>query len=292
MIKEFYDHHKGGVYVAFSGGKDSTVLLDLCRRLYPEITAVFCDTGLEYPENRAFAETIDNVTVVKPKVPFTEVLNLHGYPVISKEVAKIIKYARRGTLWAANALEGKYADGAPCELKKRYKKWKFLLNAPFEISDHCCYVMKKSPLEIFQRREKKYPIIGITAADSLQRKQGWFKTGCNSFAQKSRSKPLSFWTEQDILLYLKEYNSLGYSEAYGELKIKENLNIKDDKKEETTLYFTGAERTGCMFCMFGAHLEKEPNRFQKMKLSHPKLYDYCINKLGCGEVLDYLQVKY
>ena len=104
LIKEFYDHHKGGAYVAFSGGKDSTVRLELCRHLYPEITAVSCDTGLEYPENRAFAKTIDNVTVVKPKIPFTKVLGLHGYPIISKKVAKIIKHARRGTPWAVNAL--------------------------------------------------------------------------------------------------------------------------------------------------------------------------------------------
>ena len=47
-----------------------------------------------------------------------------------------------------------------------------------------------------------------------------------------------------------------------------------------------------MFCMFGAHLEKEPNRFQRLKETHPKQYDYCINKLGLGEVLDYINVKY
>lgn len=61
---------------------------------------------------------------------------------------------------------------------------------------------------------------------------------------------------------------------------------------ERKLYTTGCDRTGCMFCMFGVHLEKEPNRFQRMKITHPKQYDYCINKLGCGAVLDYIGVKY
>ena len=55
---------------------------------------------------------------------------------------------------------------------------------------------------------------------------------------------------------------------------------------------TGAKRTGCMFCMFGVHLEKEPNRFQRMALTHPKQYDFCIHKLGCGKVLDFLGVPY
>ena len=52
-----------------------------------------------------------------------------------------------------------------------------------------------------------------------------------------------------------------------------------------------------MFCMFGAHLEKEPNRFQRMKVNYPKQYDFCIrpieeNGLGLGGVMDYIGVKY
>ena len=54
----------------------------------------------------------------------------------------------------------------------------------------------------------------------------------------------------------------------------------------------GADRTGCMFCMFGVHLEKGKNRFQRMKTTHPKLWKYCIDGLGCGKVLDYVGVKY
>ena len=33
------------VYVSFSGGKDSTIVLWLARKLYPEIKSVFCNTG-------------------------------------------------------------------------------------------------------------------------------------------------------------------------------------------------------------------------------------------------------
>jgi len=60
-IREWHDHWLGQTYIAFSGGKDSTVLLDLVRELYPETPAVFCDTGLEYPEIKDFVKTIPNV---------------------------------------------------------------------------------------------------------------------------------------------------------------------------------------------------------------------------------------
>ncbi len=49
-IIEWYEHYNGQVCVSFSGGKDSTVLLHIARKLYPNITAVFSKTGLEYPE--------------------------------------------------------------------------------------------------------------------------------------------------------------------------------------------------------------------------------------------------
>ncbi len=49
-IRKWYEYWDGNVYVSFSGGKDSTVLLHIVRSLYPDVKAVFSDTGLEYPE--------------------------------------------------------------------------------------------------------------------------------------------------------------------------------------------------------------------------------------------------
>lgn len=81
--------------VSFSGGKDSTVLLHMCRKLYPNIPAVFSNTGLEYPEIQSFVKKHDNVKIVRPKMQFSEVISTYGYPLIGKEVAEAIYYARR-----------------------------------------------------------------------------------------------------------------------------------------------------------------------------------------------------
>lgn len=103
-IAEWYHHYDGRVHVSFSGGKDSTVLLYICRKLFPDIRAMFCDTGLEYPEIRAFVKTWDNVDWVRPEKSFLQVIKEYGYPVIGKEVAHYVYYARRGEGWASCAL--------------------------------------------------------------------------------------------------------------------------------------------------------------------------------------------
>lgn len=295
-IMEWYQHWGGKVYVSFSGGKDSTVLLDLARRVYPDIEAVFVDTGLEYPEVRKFALSKGNVKKLKPEMRFDEVIEKYGYPVVSKEVSEAVEEARKNILQGKSdtkrvrqlyGLEKIPGTDKPSPYNKT--KWKFLLEAPFKISKKCCHVMKKQPMYDYERKTGKKPMIGTMAEESHLRKSHWIQSGCNAFeAKRPTSKPLSFWREQDILKYLK-ITGLDYCSVYGEIKeqAQETMEFVERK-----LYTTGCDRTGCMFCMFGAHLEKEPNRFQRMKITHPKQYDYCINKLGCGAVLDHIDVPY
>ena len=103
--------------------------------------------------------------------------------------------------------------------------------------------------------------------------------------QRPLSQPLAFWLEEDILRYLK-MTGIPYAPIYGDI-------VESRKKNGTPiLKTTGVSRSGCMYCMYGVHLEHEPNRFQLMQVTHPQQYDYCINKLGCGAVLDYIGVPY
>lgn len=282
-IKQFYEHFDGKVYVSFSGGKDSTVLLHLVRSLFPEVSAVFVDTGLEYPEVRSFVKSFDNVTILRPEMSFNKVIEEYGYPVISKEVAQFIEDNRKNP----NGYTAKKFNPNSDYVKKygsRFclAKWNFLKDSDIKISSQCCRIMKKTPAKKFEKESGLKPYIATMAAESNLRKQEYIKKGCNSFESKRpASTPLGFWTEQDILQYLVE-NNLPYCSVYGE--------IKQDKNGK--YYTTGAKRTGCMFCMFGVHNEKSPNKFELMRETHPKLHDYCINKLGCGRVLDFIGVKY
>ncbi len=281
-IREFFDQCDGDPVVSFSGGKDSTVLLHLVRSMYPDTPAVFADTGLEYPELREFVKTFDNVTWIKPKMNFKETINKYGYPVVSKEVSRAVYYARRGGQWAIMKMQGKYKrTGEDNPLYQRYKKFIPLISAPFLVSDSCCTVFKKSPF----KTQKSPQILGTMAQESALREQHWLANGCNSFSETgaSKSMPLSFWTEQDILRYIKQ-NGLEICSVYGDL-VCGDVDEDGNKLYDTLfdddmcgkLEFTGCQRTGCAYCGFGAHLEKGESRFERLKQTHPSLYNYCIN---------------
>ena len=297
-IQEWYDYWDGGVYVSFSGGKDSTVLLHLVRSMYPDVQAVFVNTGLEYPEIQAFAKQHDNVTILRPSMSFNEVLREYGYPMIGKDVAQRLYYAKRGTASALRDLDAVNSDGTYSKFKaSHYGKYKPMVSLPIRFSHKCCLVMKEAPLRTFERQHHMHPIMGTMATESMRRKQAWMAVGCNAFEGAApSSKPLSVWTEQDILRYLMQFN-VPYCSIYGE--IQEDADGK--------LYTTGATRTGCIFCGFGCHHDKAPTRFQRLKQSHPKQYEYCINGgrygddgiwkpnsegLGMGHVFDELNKLY
>ena len=290
-IREWYDAFDGEVYVAFSGGKDSTVLLRMVREMYPEVPAVFCDTGLEYPEIREFVKTVENVTWIKPEMNFRKVIQEYGYPVASKETSQRIYEIRNYNIseeYRAKLL-GKGRRSIP-------QKWRTLIDAPFQVSSKCCKIMKKKPLQKYEKETGKVAFVATMACEGSLRLNSWRVYGCNAFDKDiPQSRPMSFWLEKDVLEYLVTYN-VPYCPVYGEI-VQEDKQTTLFDDERGGLVTTGCNRTGCMFCMYGCHMEKAPNRFQIMKETHPKQYNYCMKPwneggLGLDEVLTYIHVDH
>lgn len=241
-------------YVSFSGGKDSTVLLDICRRFVSrDIKAVFDNTGNEFPEIVRFVRQVENVTVITPKLNIRQVLAEHGFPLISKEVAKEIREAKttRSDCLLKKRLFGKFSREGYTN-GKIPDKWKYLIREPFMISEKCCDILKKRPFGKYNRESGEVPIIGTMAQESRLRLQQYIRRGgCNSFTENHLgSYPLSIWTDADIWAYIRRFN----------------VPI-------CSLYeHPGCYRTGCMFCGFGAHLERR-SRFAFLYDLHPAAYN-------------------
>lgn len=346
-IKEWVEAFgEDGVYVSFSGGKDSTVLLHIVRELYPSIEGVYVDTGLEYPEIKKFIKGFDNITILRPEKTFKQVIEEVGYPFFSKEVSNNIEGAKTYIEDTINKREREFVipttteeyrelanmlnldwgkvKGSPERLaiimgmlspqathspikaiipsksnRSMYSmtRYKFALNGKYKFSDKCCKIMKKTPAHKYHKLTGKNPIVGTMASESHLRTQKWVQNGCNAFNTTiPTSTPMSFWTEQDVLQYIKE-NNIEICSVYGDIVYDtENDNITFDKllgNDKPKLKTTGCSRTGCMFCGFGCHLEKGESRFELMKKTHPKQYDYIMKPwneggLGYKELIDWI----
>lgn len=281
-IREFYEHMQGKVYVAFSGGKDSTALLHLTRSLYPDTKAVYANTGMDFPSVVKFVHTFDNVDYVYPKKRFASIIKEDGIVCPSKDGSRIIKDARKGCPYALNAIEGKDSQGKPNSYKKRYIPLKKFVDMDVPISDVCCDLLKEQPMREYEKSTGLRPITAIMAEESSRRTMAWLTKGCTVFDKgKERSKPMSFWTEQDVLQYIVE-NRIQIADVYGEVWCSGLLDRR--------YWTTGEKRTGCMFC--AVPLAHGENRLPYVKKSYPKLYDTFMRKLGLGEMFKKLGLRY
>lgn len=251
------------VYISYSGGKDSTVLSHIAKSMYPNILHLFANTTNEYPETIEHIkwekeENNTNIITVLPKDAhgeiwtFKKVVEYYGYPIFSKRISNAIRTYQ-------HALSGRTKNNSIEYINRNFKKYSKYKELP--ISDKCCDKLKKEPLK---RKAKelglKCAILGILASESYQREKDWLEYGCNVFFERkdNQSRPLSFWTDEDINEYIIKYN------------------VKIPK-----LYEMGYQRNGCMFCGFGVqHEPTNNNRYHKLKETHPAQYNYFVSNFG------------
>ena len=150
------------------------------------------------------------------------------------------------------------------------KKWRYLINAPFKISDECCNVCKKRPLNKYKKESGNVYLIGTLAVESNLRERVYLKSGCSIIEEgKEKCTPLAFWTEKDIKDYIKKYD----------------ISI-------SKIYNLGYSRSGCYWCLYGIQYDKEPNRMQRMKSTHPAMWNHLVKDLKYDIVCNWIGVPW
>lgn len=297
--QEFYDKLDGHCHVSV-GGLDSITLLLFLRSIGIDVPAISVSVLEDKSIQRVHKEL--GVIQLKPLKSKVEVLREFGYPVLSKEIANKIALlqnpteknttVRHAIITGETGAYGGYRKGTRMKLAQKwldrfggadpegaalgYKE------APFKVSDRCCYYLKERPCDIWAKEHHSAPYLGLMASEGGRRQKALMINGCNYYSKgATRSAPFAIFDRQDLLQLALDLN-VPVPAIYGEI-------VRD---KEGQLHTTGAQRTGCTMCGFGIQLEKRPHRFDMLRKTSPDEWHFWMYEMGWGEVLDYIGVKW
>lgn len=254
--------------VAFSAGKDSTVLLHLIRQHRPDVTVIYGNTGIEFPECVKFARWLrDEWELVyyeaRPEVTFWWVVEEYGWPLLGKGfgVGGVAHKSSREEFYNELRGRGELTGG-------------YAIQAEVPISSACCTFLKERPS---QKLQKKLGIdgvfLGILASESRQRMFNFLEYGEWYYAKSQKTwkcHPLAIWTDEDIWAYIHRFD-VPYASLY-------DMGYTNDKGE-----FICHKRNGCMFC--GMDIGFPNNHLAIMRRTHPKAWRILMVNKGLGKVL-------
>lgn len=254
--------------VAFSAGKDSTVLLHMLLPYKPDILVIYGNTTIEFPECVRFAYSLRdtwklNFREARPEVSFWWVVKNYGWPLMGK------------TFGVGGVAHKTSRERFFNELKARGElKGDYAIQAEVPISSACCTFLKERPSEKLQKRLGVDGVfLGILAGESRQRTFNFLEYGEWYYPKSQRiwkCHPLAIWTDEDIWEYIRRYE-VPYAGLY-------DMGYFDEEGR-----WINHKRNGCMYC--GMDLKFANNHLSIMRRTHPKAWNALMKKMGLGEVL-------
>lgn len=292
------------------GGLDSITLLIFLRHIGIDVPAISVSSLEDKSIQKIHKEL--GVELIRPYKTKVEVINDVGFPVISKRIAGKIdllqhpseknQTVRHAIITGECGEQGHYATQSRMQLPQKWlqlfagmeneKYGTHYLEAPFLVSNKCCYYLKEKPCDDWAREHNSWPFLGMMASEGGQREESLVDHGCNYYGKTTmRSAPFAPFMRQDLLQLALDLN-VPIPEIYGII----------EKDQQGNLHTTKAQRTGCSMCGFGIHLEERPHRFDRLRERNPAewkfwMYECCTDKktgekFGWGRVLDWIGVEW
>lgn len=236
--------------IAWSGGKDSTVLLHIALDHNQDVDVVWCNTGVEFPECIHFVLEMRNkwnlkLHIAKPETTFWKVVNEFGWPMLGK-----------------GSSGGWQSRAAYLERKGQHRIAKATRDA--QIAAACCRLLKEKPSDkLYRELEIDCVVLGSMVAESRQRFLIWAQKGDYYYAHSEgryKAWPMYAWTEEDVW----EYHTIS--------------GLPHSK-----IYDMGHRRNGCWPCLMDIRFPD--NKLRALRLSHPKLWHFLIVNKGLGRRL-------
>lgn len=328
---EFYNHPEidGMAYVAV-GGLDSITLHVFLRSIGIDVPAISV-SSLEDKSIQRVHKALGVIALPPAKREDgrywnkREVIRQFGFPIISKETANKIALlqhpspdnatVRHAIITGETGEYGGFRTGTRMQLARKWlelfggpeneREGTHYKTAPFLVSDKCCYYLKEKPCNDYAKESGRFPYMGLMASEGGRRQKALMLNGCNYISPGTkRSAPFAIFNRQDILtltLEMEDYYHAHWRD-FGETEIETIIPAiygEIVRDADGTLRTTKAQRTGCSMCGFGIHMEGRPHRFDLLRESNPKEWEFWMKHIyqdedgkwwGFGDVLDYIGV--
>ena len=328
---EFYNHPEidGMAYVAV-GGLDSITLHVFLRSIGIDVPVISV-SSLEDKSIQKVHKALGVIALPPAKREDgrywnkREVIRQFGFPIISKETANKISLlqhpspdnatVRHAIITGETGEYGGFRTGTRMQLARKWlelfggpeneREGTHYKTAPFLVSDKCCYYLKEKPCNDFAKESGRFPYMGLMASEGGRRQKALMLNGCNYISPGTkRSAPFAIFNRQDILtlaLEMEDYYHAHWRD-FGETEIETIIPAiygEIVRDADGTLRTTMAQRTGCSMCGFGIHMEGRPHRFDLLRESNPKEWEFWMKHIyqdeggkwwGFGDVLDYIGV--
>lgn len=268
------------IYMSFSGGRDSTIMLNMIEELgwKNKIKIAHFNTTMEFEAttefvNKKIAEGW-NIDITKPVKTMPQIYKEYGKPFHSKQASEMIGRLQKHKF---NFKEDTYKSFDELILKypkcRAALKWftghdrstlvcpkwvkRALVFNEIRIANKCCEFLKKRPAKEYEKaNDIILSIIGVRKSESLSRNYAY--KGCVWSDNKHfKFFPLLYFNDEDIEDIVKIKN-IELSKAY-------------------TVY--NQKRTGCVGCPFGKNHKEELEVLRKFEPKKAKIVEYLYNDI-------------